>query len=167
MTGRGQALAIALLACSPAWAHDGPPDRVFTDEPVGPYRVSFWVDADVGEDELFVIIGEERATSGTERVTFEAWPADRPLERRRGDARRDADGTYVGSVGIDRTGPWRVKIEITGPRGPASREVDIVASEPGYGRWDLVIYAVPFLMLAILLFIVWTRKRLALASPSS
>ena len=143
--GFGGWTLIAWLAlvtmCAPtpaAFAHDGPPFPIVSDQRAGAYTVSVWTDPDATDDgspggQFWVMIapGEgsvpiAAATSATVTVTR----LDRAGPRQVSVAVpvRNDPATQFAAVVLDREGPFHVRVAINGPRGRADVEADVTAT---------------------------------------
>ena len=96
------------------------------------------------------------------RVTIEVWPATGRLPPARHEVLRQRDHAYRARIPFDREEPWSVKLVVRGSRGADSTGFQVRVTPPGYGRWDLVIYLGPFLLVgAMWVFVALRRRRLA------
>ena len=66
---------------------------------------------------------------------------------------------YKALVQFDAPEIWRVRIHIQSARGSGEALATVEATPPGYGRWDLLIYTLPFLAVGLLWFVAVWRKR--------
>jgi hypothetical protein len=144
-------------------AHEGPPYPLFVDQKVDPYVVSVWTDPDVGEALFFVIISPQQAN---------ALPADlrvqvgvQPVSGRLPEAvysgeLENVQGQvqYRALVHFDREDLWRVRVRLESAGGSAETVATVEATPPGYGRWDLLGYLLPFLGVGILWAVAMMRK---------
>lgn len=142
----------------PAQAHDGPPFPILVDEKAGPYVVSVWGDPDVGTGTFWVFLkqgaGEEDVSEDT---TVEVHV--RPLSKRLPEVGHSAQRQvlrqrvqYYAEIPFDAEELWSIRFHIRGPEGTAELAAEVEVTPPGYGRWDLLIYLFPFVLLAAL----WT-----------
>lgn len=139
-------LILALLLPSVARAHDGPPFPILIDEVVGPYKLSVWADPDVGtgtfwiyldsEDEVDVVVCVQPTSGRLEEVCY---PTRREVQRKRVQ--------YYTEAEFDAQEMWRVRIKVSGPQGRGETTTEVEATPPGLGRWDLLVYLFPFLLL--------------------
>ena len=160
MQSRALAILFLVLASAAARAHEGPPYPVIVDRAVGPYTLSVWADPDVGTGTFFVIFDPPARDGDSDpRIAIEVWPSSGRLAPARYEAQFQRNQTYVATVVFDREEPWLVKVEVDGSRGHADTEVEVAVTPPGYGRWDLLIYGLPFLLVGGLWAIVAIRKR--------
>ncbi|MBK7641520.1 MAG: hypothetical protein IPJ19_00480 [Planctomycetes bacterium] len=147
---------LAPLLC----AHEGPPFPVLVNEKVGPYTTTLYADPDIGVGTFFVNFDPPAWKSDSDpRVWIEAWPTSGRLPPARFDAPRQRDESYIARVDFDRGEMWQVKLHVDGSLGNAERQIEVEATPPGYGSWDLLIYAGPFLVLGGLWAFVALRRR--------
>jgi hypothetical protein len=133
---------------------------MIVDRAIGPYTLSLWGDPDVGTGSFFVVFDPPvYRTDEDPKVALEAWPSSGRLEPARYDALVQRDRTYAVRVPFDREEQWTVRLYVTGSRGSGDVAVDVAVTPPGYGRWDLLIYGTPFLLVGGLWAIVALRKR--------
>jgi hypothetical protein len=144
-------------------AHEGPPFPLFVDQKVDPYVVSVWTDPDVGTALFYVIVSTQQGA---------APPADlqvqigvQPVSGRLGEVfytgqRENLQGQtqYAAQVHFDAQEFWRVRIRLQSAQGSAETVATVEATPPGYGRWDLLIYLLPFLAVGLLWAIAMIRK---------
>ena len=53
---------------------------------------------------------------------------------------------------------WRVRIRLQSAQGTAETVATVEATPPGYGRWDLLLYLLPFLAVGVLWATAMIRK---------
>jgi hypothetical protein len=134
------------------------------DQRVGPYIVSVWTDPDVGVGRFWVfleatpgaVLPEENAVEvcvqpKSGRLPEACYPAARQDERNR--------VKYYTEVDFDQQEMWRVRVHINGAAGGGEVTAEVEATPPGYGRWDLLIYAFPFMLFGLLWLAVALRRR--------
>lgn len=151
MTCRAAAICIA-WCCSvlPGAAHEGPPYPILVDEPVEDFLVSVWGDPDVGTGTFYVIFEADDAVQSSPtlpRVELWAQPVTGRLEKVTYSGRPERHNQFRIDPQFDREEPWMVGVVMHFPDG-AVRELtaQVDVTPPGYGRWDLVIYLLPFLL---------------------
>jgi hypothetical protein len=153
-------LALAL----PAAAHNGPPFPIITDQRIGPCVVSLWTHPDVGTGIFFVMVdpppggsvpadlkiqvGVQPESGRLAEVVYPAW-----REKLRGQVE------FKTEVQFDADEIWRVRLilECSQGRGEALSKVE--ATPPGFGRWDLLLYLLPFLGVGFLWFRAIAKRR--------
>jgi hypothetical protein len=157
-------LAVCWLAM-PARAHVGPPFPIVENQRVGPYVVAVWTHPDIGTGTFLIILDPPPGETLPEGTTVEVGvqpvsgrlpEACYPAERQPG---RDHE-QYLAQVQFDAQEMWRVRVAIQGPRGGGEVKAEVEATPPGFGPWDLVIYAFPFVFLAGFFLYGVLRRRL-------
>jgi hypothetical protein len=154
---------IALIPVSTS-AHDGPPFPLIVDQRVGPCLVSVWTDPDVGTGTFFIIASPLPGGSLPEDIKIEVLvqPVNGRLAEVSYPAERDATRDHVqfkSLVQFDNQELWRVRIKLHSAQGDGETSATVEATPPGLGRWDLVIYLLPFLAVGLLWFLAFMRKR--------
>jgi hypothetical protein len=168
-TRTGLLLLAAVLLC--AWplrvpAHDGPPYAVLIDKPVGPCVISLWADPDVGIGTFFIIL--EPPPNGLipddVKVTVLVQPASGRLPEARYTAAREAlrnQVQYRAEVQFDAPEIWLVRVMLESARGGGEISTEVEATPPGLGRWGILLYLFPFVVIGALWVraILYRRKR--------
>lgn len=144
-------------------AHEGPPFPLFVDQKVPPYVVSVWTDPDVGEALFFVIISPEQGTQLPDdlRVQVGVQPVSGRLQEAfyTGERENLRDQVqYRAVVQFDAEELWRVRVRLESAQGTAETIATVEATPPGYGRWDLLVYLLPFIGVGVLWAIAMVRK---------
>jgi hypothetical protein len=144
-------------------AHEGPPFPLFVDRKVDPYVVSVWTDPDVGEALFFVIVSAQQgaALPADLRVQVGVQPVNGRLpEAVYSGERESVQGQvqYRAQVHFDREELWRVRVRLESAEGSTETTATVEATPPGYGRWDLLVYLLPFLGVGILWAVAMVRK---------
>jgi hypothetical protein len=154
-------LMILLAFARVTSAHEGPPFPLFEDQKVDRYVVSVWTDPDVGTALFFVIVnGQEipadlQVQIGVQPVSGRLAEVFYPAERENVQGRVQ----YKSQVQFDAQELWRVRVQLhSAQTGNAETVATVEATPPGYGRWDLLIYLVPFLAVGLLWAVVMIRK---------
>ena len=144
-------------------AHEGPPFPLFVEQKVDRYLVSVWTDPDVGTALFFVIV---KAPSPAQipadlRVQVGVQPvSNRVAEVFYPATRENVQGQiqYRAEVHFDAQELWRVRVRLESAEGNAETVATVEATPPGYGRWDLLLYLLPFLAIGLLWAIALIRK---------
>ena len=160
MSNVSAAFFIILLFAHITTAHEGPPFPLFVDKKVDPYVISVWTDPDVGTGLFFVIL------SGTElpsdlHVQIGVQPVTGRLPEAFYNAEREqvqGQVQYRAEVQFDAEELWQVRVRLESARGNAETIATVEVTPPGYGRWDLLVYLMPFLAVGILWAIAMIRK---------
>jgi len=151
-------LMILLLART-ALAHEGPPFPLFVDQKVDPYVVSLWTDPDVGDALFFVIVNAQpppdlQVQIGVQPDSGRLPEAFYPAERENVSGQVQ----YRTLVHFDAQELWRVRVRLLSAQGNAETVATVEATPPGYGRWDLLVYLLPFLAVGALWAVAMFRK---------
>ncbi len=154
------------MLCSPdARAHNGPPFPIITDQRVGPCIISLWTHPDVGIGTFFVMvdpspgssvpkdlkiqIGVQPVSGRLAEVVYSAWP-----ENQRGQVE------FKTEVQFDQQEFWKVRLILASAAGGGEALSKVEATPPGFGRWDLLLYMLPFLAAGFLWFSAINKRRL-------
>ena len=141
-----------------AFAHDGPPFPIVVDQQVGPSVISVWTDPDIGEGSFFVITQAAPPSDLTVQVSVQ--PASGRLpEATYAAVREDLSGQvqYKTMVNFDAQENWRVRISLQSAQGSGETIAFVEPTPDGLGRWDLLIYFLPFLAIGL----IWLRAFLS------
>lgn len=144
-------------------AHEGPPFPLVVDQKVDPYVVSIWSDPDVGEALFFVIVSAPQAAQfpADLRVQIGVQPVSGRLPEAVYSAERETVQGHVqyrAQVHFDAQELWRVRVRLESAAGSAETFATVEATPPGYGRWDLLVYLLPFVAVGILWGVAMVRK---------
>lgn len=149
---------LLLAVSAPVFAHEGPPYPLIVDKTVGPCVLSVWSDPDVGTGTFFFI--PEPTPGGTLPDDIRIEIGVRPASGRLPEAvyaagREDVGGRvqFKALVPFDAEELWRVRIRLQSAQGGGEATTDVEVTPPGYGRWDLLIYLLPFAAVGFL----WLR----------
>jgi hypothetical protein len=148
-------LALLLVSSMPASAHNGPPFPIIENQKVGPCIVALWTHPDVGSgafyvfvepapgaavpDDLKIRIGVQPVTGRLPETFYEA-----ERVKSRGPVQYNAQAQF------DRQELWRVRLVIQSSQGSGEATAQVLVTPPGFGRWDLLFYLLPFLLVAFL-----------------
>ena len=154
-------LATALLIFSfaaRAIAHDGPPFLIVVDQQVGPCVISVWTDPDIGEGSFFVIPQTAPPNDLTVQVAVQPTSGRLP-EATYAAVREDLKGQvqYKTMVNFDVQENWRVRVSLHSAQGNGETIAFVEPTPEGLGRWDLLIYLLPFLAIGF----IWLRAFLS------
>lgn len=154
-------LATALLFFSfsaRALAHDGPPFPIIVDQQVGPSIISVWTDPDIGEGSFFVIT--QAAPPNDLTVVIAVQPTSGRLPEATYTAVREDlkdQVQYKTMVKFDVQENWRVRVSLQSAQGSGETVAFVEPTPDGLGRWDLLIYLLPFLAIGF----IWLRAFLS------
>jgi hypothetical protein len=166
-TAWGKLLSVVMLlliASSPLGAHNGPPFPIISDKRVGPVVVSLWTHPDVGTGLFYVIVdpppggaipADLKIEIGVRPVTGRLAEAIYPtqLENLHGQVQ------YRTEAEFDAQELWHVRLIVKSTQGDGEASADVEVTPPGLGRWDLLMFSLPFLGVGFLWFQVIMRKR--------
>ena len=154
----GLLVALLLVSHTPARAHNGPPFPIIENKKVGPCIVALWTHPDVGTGAFYVFV--EPVPGGTVpddlKITIGVQPVTGRLPERFYEAARvKSHGPlqYNAQAEFDRQELWRVRLVMQSSLGGGEVTAPVEVTPPGFGRWDLLLYLLPFLLLAFL----WIR----------
>jgi hypothetical protein len=153
------------LTLSPrASAHNGPPFPIIVDQRVGPCIVSLWTHPDVGIGTFFVMvdappggtipkdlkiqIGVQPVSGRLAEMVYPAW-----REKLRGQVEFKTEAQF------DQQELWRVRLVLQSPEGSWEALSSVTPTPPGFGRWDLLLYLLPFLGVGFLWFSAVAKRR--------
>lgn len=161
MTRKGRVLrwllAVLLVfgAVQRASAHTGPPFPILENKALGPVLVSIWANPDVGAGSFFVMVSAAPGKSVPQDLRIKL--GVRPVSGRLAEAVYDGERQSLEGqtefkvfVPFDREETWRTRLIVASGAGGGEVETDVAVTPPGYGRWDLLLYALPFLGVGIL-----------------
>jgi hypothetical protein len=153
-----------LSLTSSVHGHEGPPFPIVVDKTVGPCVVSVWTDPDVGQSLFFVLVN---ATPGSAvpndlKVQLGVQPTSGRLpeafyQMQRDDQRDQVQ--YKAFAYLDAQEMWRIRVTLASAQGNGEVTAEVEATPPGYGRWDLLIYLLPFLAVGFLWMRAVLRRR--------
>ena len=148
----------------PAIAHNGPPFPILENQKVGPCIISLWTHPDVGTGTFFVIVDPPPggAIPGDLKVQIGVQPESGRLPEvlytaQRDDTRGQVD--YKTLVQFDRDEFWKVRLVIESAQGRGEAFSRVEPTPVGFGRWDLLLFLLPFLAVAFLWFRGMSRRR--------
>lgn len=160
-------LAMALLAIcgsTPAWAHIGPPYPIMQDRKIGPLTVEVWSNPDVGIGSFFVVIDPPKGGSvpADMKVQVIVQPASGRLPEKAYDAWRDKLRSRVefkADVPFDKEETWRIRVVLASSQVSGETDTNVEVTPALLGRWDLLLFLLPFLGVGLLWFKAMTTRR--------
>jgi hypothetical protein len=165
VTGRVLACFLVVLALLlPALAHNGPPFPIIENRRVGPCVVALWTHPDVGTGTFFVLVDPVPGGKIPDDLKIEIGvqpESGRLPEAVYAAARDDTRGQaqYKALAEFDRDEFWRIRLVLESSQGNGEVLSRVEATPPGFGRWDLLLYLLPFLAVAFLWFRGMARVR--------
>jgi len=155
---------LSLLAAKPASAHNGPPFPIIENRRVGPCVISLWTHPDVGTGAFFVFVDPIPGGSIPKdlKVQVAVQPESGRLPEAVYSADRDDSGgqlQYKALVDFDRDEFWRVRLVLESAQGRGEEFSRVEATPTGFGKWDLLFFLFPFLLIAFLWLKGMSRRR--------
>jgi hypothetical protein len=154
---------LMLVVTLPAQAHLGPPYPIMQDRKAGPLTISVWANPDTGMGSFFVVI--EPPNGGTVPTDLKVQVAVQPVSGRLPEKTYDAwreklrdRVEFKTDVPFDKEEEWRVRILLTSSQGGGEADTNVQVTPPGLGRWDLLLFALPFLGVGVLWFKAMSTK---------
>jgi hypothetical protein len=151
----GLLVALLLVSHTPASAHNGPPFPIIENKKVGPCIVALWTHPDVGTGAFYVFV--EPAPGATVPDDLKIKIGVQPVTGRLPEAFYVAERVkshgpvqYNAVADFDRQELWRVRLVVQSSQGGGEATADVEVTPPGFGRWDLLLYLLPFLFVAFL-----------------
>jgi hypothetical protein len=156
--------AIVLWLLVPAQAHNGPPFPIIENQKLGPCIVSLWTHPDIGTGAFFVLVDPLPGSKIPDdlKIGIGVQPESGRLpEVVYAATREDTRGQleYKALAEFDRDEFWRIRLVLQSSQGSSEVLSRVEATPPGFGRWDLLLYLLPFLAVAFLWFRGMTRTR--------
>ena len=161
------AVILVLALCAPpVFAHNGPPFPIISDQTVGPVVLSLWTHPDIGTGTFFVLINPQPGKPLPKDLKFSIGIA--PVSGRLPEViypmwveKNRTQPEFKNEVQFDQDEMWKVRLILTSADGNAEATAQVEATPPGYGRWDLLLFALPFLAVGFLWFKMMTKRRRA------
>jgi hypothetical protein len=156
--------AVVLWLLVPAQAHNGPPFPIIENQTIGPCIVSLWTHPDIGTGAFFVLVDPLPGSKIPDdlKIGIGVQPESGRLpEVVYAATREDTRGQleYKALAEFDRDEFWRIRLVLQSSQGSSEVLSRVEATPPGFGRWDLLLYLLPFLAVAFLWFRGMTRTR--------
>lgn len=158
-------LAILTIGCTQITAaHNGPPFPILEGSHVGPYTIALWTHPDLGTGTFFVLvdpppggtipkdlkvqIAVQPATGRLPEAVYWAW-----VEDQKGQVE------YKTEAQFDQQEVWKVRLVMNSSIGGGEATSQVIPTPPGYGKWDLLLFALPFIGVGFLWFKVASKRR--------
>lgn len=157
-------VCLGLMFVASASAHNGPPFPIIENKKLGPCIFALWTHPDVGTGAFYVFV--EPSPDGSIPDDLKIQIGVQPLTGRLPEvlysaARMKSRGQveYDAQADFDRQELWRVRLLVQSSQGSGEATTQVEVTPPGFGRWDLLLYLLPFLLLAFLWFLGVSRAR--------
>ena len=158
-------IAILAIGCAQnAAAHNGPPFPILEGRHVGPYTIALWTHPDLGTGTFFVLvdpppggtvpkdlkiqIGVQPVTGRLPESVYWAW-----VEDQKGQVEYKAEAQF------DQQELWKVRLVMDSSIGGGEATAQVIPTPAGYGKWDLLLFALPFIGVGFLWFKVAAKRR--------
>ncbi|MGA2347196.1 MAG: hypothetical protein ABSF93_14380 [Candidatus Sulfotelmatobacter sp.] len=119
--------------------------------------VALWTHPDVGTGAFYVFVEPAPGTTlpADLKIKIGVQPATGRLPETFYEAERvksHGPAQYNAQADFDRQELWRVRLVLQSAQGGGEATADVEVTPPGFGRWDLLLYLLPFLFVAFLWF---------------
>lgn len=153
----GLLVTLWLVLTTTASAHNGPPFPIIENQKVGPCIVSLWTHPDVGTGAFYVFVQPVPggAIPGDLKVKIGVQPLGGRLPETFFEAQRvksRGQVEYNAQAAFDRQELWRIHLVVQSGKGDGEVTTQVLVTPPGFGRWDLLFFLLPFLLVAFLWF---------------
>jgi hypothetical protein len=164
IAGLVTAATLALLLALPARAHNGPPFPIIEKRRMAGCVIALWTHPDIGTGTFFVLVDPVPGGKIPDDLKVEIGiqpESGRLAEVLYPAVREDSRGQveYNVSAQFDRDEFYRVRLVLRSSQGTEEALSRVEATPPGYGRWDLFLYLLPFLAVAFLWYRGMSRRR--------
>ncbi len=171
LTRAGLRSAIALVlssfcVCSPAWAHIGPPYPILQNRKIGPFNVEVWSNPDVGTGSFYIIIDPPRGSSITVPADMKVLVTVQPVSKRLPEATYGAwreklldHVEFKTLVPFDKEETWHIRIRFASSVASGDADTDVPVTPTLLGRWNLMLFLLPFVGIGVLWFKAASVKR--------
>lgn len=140
-----------------AWAHIGPPYPIMQNRKVGPFTVEVWSNPDVGTGSFFVVVDPPKGASVPADMKVQV--AVQPVSKRLAEATYGAwreklkdRVEFKTIVPFDKEEMWHVRVLLASSTAGGEADTNVSVTPTLLGRWDLLIFLLPFLGIALLWF---------------
>ena len=156
--------------------HHGVPSRVVADQRIGPYVASLWIEPEVGDGAVYIMLdaADGAAFTPPSAVRVAAAPASGRVDEVVHEAhpqpiKAGAGARYMTNLMFDRPERWNVRVIVEGPAGGGQLETQVESTtNAAMGLFGVSLASTPFVLVA---FVYWrssiARRRRTLAlSPA-
>jgi hypothetical protein len=157
---------IALCCCASAVAHIGPPYPIMQNRHIGPFNVEVWSNPDVGTGSFYVIVDPPKGSSITVPADMKVQVIVQPVSKRLPEAGYDAwreklldHVEFKADVPFDKEETWHIRILFVSATANGETDTDVAVTPTLLGRWDLLLFTLPFAGIGILWFKAATVRR--------
>jgi hypothetical protein len=155
--GAWLAVLLLVLSAAPAWAHIGPPYPIMQNRKIGPLKIEVWSNPDVGTGSFFVVIDPPPGSSvpSDMKVRVAVQPVTKRLPEAAYGAWREKLKDHVEFktvVPFDKEEMWHVRVILSSAAVSGETDTDVMVTPTLLGRWDLLLFLLPFLGVGVLWF---------------
>jgi hypothetical protein len=143
----------------PAWAHIGPPYPIMQNRKVGPFNVEVWSNPDVGTGSFYIVIDPPKGSGLKVPADMKVQVAVQPVSKRLPVATYDAwrdklldHVEFKADVPFDKEETWHIHIAFSSATANCAADTDVSVTPTLLGRWDLLLFLLPFAGVGILWF---------------
>jgi hypothetical protein len=157
-------LSALLLIPARAPAHIGPPFPIIENRNVGPVNVELWIHPDIGSSVVFVVVHPQPGKTIPKDLKMEVGvqPESGRLKEVLYGMWRDNTQDYVqydSQVEFDRDEMWRVHLLVYSGGVTDHAYARVEATPTVFGKWGMLLYALPFAAIGFLWFKAAARKQ--------
>lgn len=157
-------LVLTIFGGLPAWAHIGPPYPIMQNRKVGPLNVEVWANPDVGVGSFFVVIDPPpgQQVPADMKVQVAVQPVSKRLPEATYGAWREKLKDRVEFKAIapfDQEEMWHIRVLLTSSAVTGETDTDVMVTPTLLGRWNLLLFLLPFVGIGFLWFKAASVKR--------
>ena len=147
-----------------AYAHNGPPFPIVTDKQIGAVKIAVWTHPDIGVGTFFVLVDPLPGMSVPNdlKIDLGIQPTSNRLPEVVYPMTRDngrGEVQYNTQVEFDKQDFFRVRVRVQSSAGSGEAISQVEATPQGFGRWDLLFYLSPVLVIAAMFYHGVRKKR--------
>jgi hypothetical protein len=148
---------LTLCGSTPVLAHIGPPYPIMENRKIGAMTVTVWSNPDVGNGSFFVIIDPPMGSlvPADMKVQVAVQPISGRLSEKAYGAWREKLRDRVEfktDVPFDKEESWRIRVLISSSQVSGEADTVVQVTPALLGRWDLLVFLLPFLGVGFLWF---------------
>lgn len=158
------ALVLTICGGMPAWAHIGPPYPIMQNRRIGPLKIEVWANPDVGTGSFFVVVdpppGEH--VPADMKVQVAVQPVSKRLPEATYGAWREPlkDRVEFKTVApFDQEEMWHIRVLLSSSAVSGETDTDVMVTPTLLGRWNLLLFLLPFAGIGFLWFKAAGAKR--------
>ena len=155
---------MALTLAPHAWAHIGPPYPIMENRRIGPLGVEVWSNPDVGTGSFFVVLDPPlgQTIASDLKVQVGVQPVSHRLPEATYSAWREKLKNRIefkAVVPFDKEETWHVRVILSSAAVNGETDTDVPVTPTLLGRWNLLLFLLPFLGIGFLWFKAVSVKR--------